>query len=177
LIVDVASSDLVDWTGGGVAELILNSGTANYSSPVDTFVTVNGGVLNLGDSTMNDLWINGGEVDASSDIVTNGLEVVGGTLNVTGSVEVGRYVTLQGSGSTAAAVVDRTFTIDSGTTLTATLTSSLSVGAFVTVLQSGGIVGTFDGLTEGATFTMGSYTMQISYLGGSGNDITLKRVA
>jgi len=35
------------------------------------------------------------------------------------------------------------------------------------------LVGTFDGLPEGARFTSGGQTFAISYLGGSGNDVVL----
>ncbi len=67
----------------------------------------------------------------------------------------------------------------------ATLQTSFVSGFTPTIGQSfeiihntGGnpIVGTFSGLAQGATFTSGGTTFQISYTGGSGNDVTLTAV-
>jgi hypothetical protein len=41
----------------------------------------------------------------------------------------------------------------------------------------GAVAGTVDGLAEGAQFVIGGYPFQISYLGGDGNDVELRRVA
>jgi hypothetical protein len=51
-----------------------------------------------------------------------------------------------------------------------------TVGQSFEVIDNTGsnpITGTFSGLAEGATFTSGGYTFQISYKGGDGNDVTL----
>src|SRR5690606_24899939 len=37
----------------------------------------------------------------------------------------------------------------------------------------GAVNGTFDGLAEGATFTVAGYEIEITYIGGNGNDIVL----
>ena len=39
--------------------------------------------------------------------------------------------------------------------------------------SAGAITGTFNGLSEGATLTVGMVSMTISYVGGNGNDVTL----
>ncbi len=49
-------------------------------------------------------------------------------------------------------------------------------GSTFTIVNNSGtdpVVGTFAGLPEGATFTAGSTTFQISYVGGTGNDVVL----
>ena len=38
------------------------------------------------------------------------------------------------------------------------------------------VIGTFDGLSEGAMFVSGGQTFTISYHGGDGNDVVLKAV-
>ena len=43
--------------------------------------------------------------------------------------------------------------------------------------SSGAVVGTFHNLAEGATFKSGIVTYQVSYLGGTGNDVTLTAIA
>jgi hypothetical protein len=67
---------------------------------------------------------------------------------------------------------------------TVSLSGSLNVGiGFIpapghvfTIIDNDGadpVSGTFAGLAEGATLTAGSYTLQVSYAGGTGNDVTL----
>lgn len=47
----------------------------------------------------------------------------------------------------------------------------------VSVRQGGMLNGTFASLPEGASFTAGGFTFQITYSGGDGNDVVLTRVA
>jgi len=44
-------------------------------------------------------------------------------------------------------------------------------------VSAGPVIGTFAGLAQGATFTSGDNTFQISYTGGDGNDVTLTATA
>jgi autotransporter-associated beta strand protein len=51
-----------------------------------------------------------------------------------------------------------------------------TLGETFTIVNNGGtdpVVGTFAGLPQGATFTVGSTTFRISYVGGTGNDVVL----
>ncbi len=51
-----------------------------------------------------------------------------------------------------------------------------TIGQSFTILNNTGsnpVTGTFNGLAEGATFSLGGATFQISYVGGDGNDIVL----
>jgi hypothetical protein len=55
-----------------------------------------------------------------------------------------------------------------------------AIGASFTILADGGtgsVSGAFAGLPEGATMVVNGATYQISYKGGTGNDVTLKRVS
>jgi List-Bact-rpt repeat protein len=62
------------------------------------------------------------------------------------------------------------------TTLNVTVAGNPAVGTVFTLLDkasAGAITGTFSGLAEGATVTVGAVGMGISYIGGNGNDVTL----
>jgi autotransporter-associated beta strand protein len=64
--------------------------------------------------------------------------------------------------------------------LQVTLGFAPAPGASFVILNKGGaaqVVGTFDGLPEGATFPAGGLLFQITYAGGDGNDVVLTRVA
>ena len=64
-----------------------------------------------------------------------------------------------------------------GATLSASLINSFAptVGSFTIINNDGvdAVSGTFAGLAEGATFAIGSQNYRISYVGGTGNDVTL----
>lgn len=67
---------------------------------------------------------------------------------------------------------------------TASLNISLgftpSVGTSFTIIDNDGddaVSGNFNGLTEGATFALNGFLFQISYVGGTGNDVVLTRIA
>ena len=63
-----------------------------------------------------------------------------------------------------------------GTALNLTVNGSPVPGTVFTILEknsAGALAGTFNGLAEGATLTVGAVDMIISYVGGSGNDVTL----
>ena len=64
-----------------------------------------------------------------------------------------------------------------GATLTLTLGFAPAAGmTSLTIIDNDGadaVAGTFAGLAEGATVTLGGRTAQISYVGGTGNDVTL----
>jgi hypothetical protein len=73
-------------------------------------------------------------------------------------------------------VTVNTAPITLGGNLSVTNTIAAPVTTIYTIItnQTGSaVIGTFNGLTEGATFTAGANTFQISYLGGTGHDVTL----
>lgn len=66
-----------------------------------------------------------------------------------------------------------------GTTLNISLLFTSLVGDAFTIIDNDGsdaIVGTFNGLGEGATFTVGAASFRISYVAGTGNDVVLTQV-
>lgn len=102
--------------------------------------------------------INSGSLSLNSASSVN-IEIAGTTpgtghdqLNVTGTVALG------------------------GATLNVSTSYSATIGnSFVIVNNDGGdaVSGTFNGLAEGATFNLSGSTFQISYVGGTGNDVVL----
>ncbi|HEV8267880.1 MAG TPA: hypothetical protein VGR00_06595, partial [Thermoanaerobaculia bacterium] len=63
-----------------------------------------------------------------------------------------------------------------GATLSVTVGYTPTGGDTFTIIQNDladSITGTFSGLAEGAMTTVGSYTFQITYAGGDGNDVVL----
>jgi autotransporter-associated beta strand protein len=71
-------------------------------------------------------------------------------------------------------------TVTLGGNLQVSLGFAPAVGSSFTILNKtsvGGITGTFSGLPEGATFMIGGLLFQITYLGGTGNDVVLTRIA
>jgi autotransporter-associated beta strand protein len=79
-----------------------------------------------------------------------------GQVNVTGSVNLG------------------------GSTLSLTIGFTPTVGESFTLINNDGtdaVVGTFNGLAEGATFTVSGVKFQITYAGGDGNDVVITRIA
>lgn len=104
--------------------------------------------------------------------------------------------------TSGAAILAGTFTVEiGGTTVcsgydqlivngTVDITGNLSTSLFngfkpgqgqvYTIINNDGgdaVTGTFSGLSEGATFSVSGYVFRISYVGGSGNDVTLTVVS
>ncbi len=75
--------------------------------------------------------------------------------------------------------VTGTVTIAGGTLTLAGAYAPFSGNTFVIVANDGAdaVTGTFAGLPEGATIVFNGATLQISYVGGTGNDITLTALA
>lgn len=118
----------------------------------------------------------------------------GGTLNPgdsTGTLHTGNVNYLAGStylveinGPTAGSDYDQvsaTGTVNlGGSTLSVSLGFSPIVGQSFTIIDNDGtdsVIGTFNGLAEGATFSLIGMLFQISYVGGSGNDVMLTRLS
>ncbi len=140
---------------------------------------------------------------ASSAVVVSAGAVLGGTGTVTGPVTAAGTVaagvagvgvlTLSGgvtfqsggtvavdlNGNAAGTGYDQVATgpvVLTGATLSAALGFAPSSGtSFVVINNTGGspITGTFNGLPEGATVTIGGVLFTISYVGGTGNDVVL----
>jgi fibronectin-binding autotransporter adhesin len=77
-------------------------------------------------------------------------------------------------------VVSSGGTVTLGGTLSLTLGYTPSFGTTFTIIDNQGasaVTNTFSGLAEGGTITSGSYTFQITYSGGTGNDVVLTCIA
>ena len=142
----------------------------------DTFVE-SGGILK-GTGTVGALSVSSGGTVAPGHspgcITTTGNL----TLNGTYQAEIG--------GTNACTDYDQlkvTGTVDlTGSTLTTTLYNGFkpSAGQTYTIISNDGtdaVTGTFNGLAEGATFSVGGYVFKVTYKGGDGNDVVLSVVS
>jgi hypothetical protein len=142
----------------GAANVTINGGTLKGSGSVGE-ITMTSGTIAPGNSpgclNSSDMSLTGG----SYDVELGGTSVTNceyDNMVVTGAVDLGSDTTLNLSlVSEYAPSKDDTYSI---------------------ILNDGtdAISGAFKGLDEGEKFTLGSYTYQISYKGGDGNDITVK---
>ncbi|WP_232630428.1 autotransporter-associated beta strand repeat-containing protein [Methylobacterium sp. Leaf118] len=87
-----------------------------------------------------------------------------------------------GSGYDQTVVLDHGFVSIDGATLGLSLINGFTptAGQSFTIVDNrsaSAVYGTFAGLAEGATTTLGSQTLKISYVGGDGNDVVLTAVA
>jgi autotransporter-associated beta strand protein len=67
-----------------------------------------------------------------------------------------------------------------GSTLSVSLGFTPAIGNSFTIIDNTGasaVVGTFNGLAQNGTFTLGGMMFQISYTGGDGNDVVLTRIS
>jgi autotransporter-associated beta strand protein len=139
--------------------------------------TVNGGTLG-GGGTIGALLVSSGGTLAAGSTTTGILK----TGNVAFSAGSTFAVTL--NGTTAGTGYDQlsvTGTVNlAGATLNVNLGFTPALGSAFTLIQNDGIdavVGTFAGLPQGATLLLSGMTFQISYTGGTGNDVVLTRIA
>ncbi|BCX49252.1 bacteriocin [Haloferula helveola] len=189
--------------GVGGATGILELSDSELALLADGFasVTIGGataGTVNLDTVTFTDPVIISGEfirdnagtdIDAGTDTVSlDGTVAPGqspGILMVSGDLELASGSTYEaelGSGAPGSeydqiAVVG-SVSIGTGVTLTAVPFGLFepAPGSIFTIIDNDGadpVSGTFDGLPESALVTVGTFTLQISYTGGDGNDVTL----
>jgi len=173
LTLDGFGTYLVDGVISGPGAVVVNNG----SLVLDNTNTYSGG-----------LTINGGTVagsGATGHIAHNGGTLSAGTAAdptlATGNVTIapGRIVQLQMVSPTAVQQLDvnGTFSMtDAGLSFGFTVPNTPAGGTVLTLVDNDGvdpISGTFLGMPEGSTFTVGGRSFRISYVGGDGNDITL----
>jgi autotransporter-associated beta strand protein len=138
---------------------------------------VNGGTLG-GDGKIGALLVNSGATLAPGSTTTQ--------IFTTGNVafSAGSTFTVTLNGTTAGTGYDQlsvTGTVNlAGASLNVNLTFTPALGSAFTLIQNDGadaVAGTFAGLAEGATLSQSGMTFQISYVGGTGNDVVLTRTA
>ena len=130
-------------------------------------VTVNNGTLE-GGGTVGPLVATGGKVSPSGTSVT---------LTVAGNVTFNQAATLEIRRGSSLTALKANGTVNLGGS-TLTILPSFSVPANTTsvIIDNDGsepVNGTFAGLAEGALITTGTHQFQLSYIGGTGNDVTL----
>lgn len=169
------AASLLGYSGGGTLDIVggtlavgptdpspvalSNGGTISGSGPVATITAgTGGGRIEPGFANIGPLFSGSVTLNAQSSFAPKlRSAAVSDVLSVTGTVTLG------------------------GATLAPTLSPPVDfkLAEPIVILQNDGtepIGGTFAGLAEGAELTVGSYIFKISYVGGSGNDVTLTLV-
>ncbi|MFN3459389.1 MAG: autotransporter-associated beta strand repeat-containing protein [Oceanibaculum sp.] len=142
----VAGSAVTVASGGTLGGTGTVAGTVTVQSGGTIAAGSSPGILKTGDLTL----LAGGTASFELDGTTAG--TLYDQIDVTGTVDLG----------------GATLSLDIGYTPTA--------GDTYLIIENDGvdaITGTFDGLAEGARFTSGGYSFEISYAGGDGNDVVL----
>jgi fibronectin-binding autotransporter adhesin len=139
--------------------------------------TVNGGTLG-GGGKIGALVVSSGATIAPNSTTTKILK----TGNV--AFSAGSTLTVTLNGTTAGTGYDQLSVMGTvnlaGATLNVNLGFTPALGSAFMLIQNDGIdavVGTFAGLPQGATLLLSGMTFKISYVGGTGNDVVLTRIA
>ena len=153
---DLASATAVSSVALGTGTGILGSGTVGAVTSVGGDVTIQGPAAF------------GGRLSTGAFSLTNGALAlnIGGTTAGTDFAQLAVQGTVTLANATLVLTGDPTFTP--------------SVGQAFLLVDNGGadpVAGTFNGLAEGALLVANAQLYQLSYVGGTGNDVTLTRVA
>jgi fibronectin-binding autotransporter adhesin len=165
-------SGLGKLTEVGAGSLIV-SGLNTYTGGT----TVSSGTLG-GGGKIGSLAVKSGATLAPSTTTTQILSTGSVTFSAGSTFAVTLNGTTAGTGYDQLSVAGRVKL--AGATLNLTLGFTPAIGNTFTLIQNDGtdaVVGTFAGLPQGATLTLGGMTFQISYVGGTGNDVVLTRTA
>jgi fibronectin-binding autotransporter adhesin len=154
----------------------VEAGQLIVNGSITSNVTVNGGTLG-GSGTTKGITVNNGGTLAPGNSP--------GILNVSGNLRLalGSTYLVDLNGSALGKEYDQTnvtgvVTLD-GATLSLNLSFTPIAGSMFVIINndlSDMVIGTFDGLSEGATFESGGRAFSISYHGGDGNDVVLNAV-
>ncbi|HEY8937189.1 MAG TPA: LamG-like jellyroll fold domain-containing protein, partial [Cyclobacteriaceae bacterium] len=142
----------------------------DFASPV----TVNGGIFGgVGLSSASVTVNNGGTLSPGDD----GLGIFTTTNTLTAATGATLAIEISSSNVTSDGIVASGVTLNNATlSLTDINSGTLPTGTNFTLINNTGsaaVVGTFNGLPEYSTITIGNYNFQITYKGGTGNDIVL----
>jgi len=169
-------------SGVNTAELQLSSGVVTIANPSDQ----TGGYRVLGGTLQGGSMAKVGYIFAQT-----GTSVLAPGINSPEMMHTnflllssGNTVQIDLQGTTAATGYDQIVVCKSGSvdlasaTLALTSTITPASGTVFTIIDNQDnatpIIGTFSGLAEGAVITLNGSTYQISYVGGTGNDVTLQ---
>ena len=179
----VQANERITKTGAGGLRLVTNTGSAFQGSFV-----VNLGTVTVVDdfSSILSTTISGGAV-AGTGILGQIYGLAGsilpgdsvGTLNA-GTTSLNSLITFGIQVGTVSGISDQLNVVGAVTLNNALLTVTpgqfLAVGNVFTIINNNAtdvVSGTFVGLPQNSTFSVGNYTFRISYIGGTGNDVTL----
>ena len=158
----------------GVTDLGTAGGTI-FASLASTRIKFNGGILK-GSGAISSATISAGAT--LSPGASPGLDSIDRDYNQDGGTFAGEL-----NGTDAGVTYDQVRvggTVTLAGPLALTLGFSPFVGTVFTILDnqsSAAVNGTFTGLPEGATIVFGATALQVSHVGGTGNNVTLKVVA
>jgi autotransporter-associated beta strand protein len=156
----------------------INQGTLSIENSQPSDVTVNSGGTLTGSNAgnMGAVTVNGGTIDPGVSPGGAAIITVNGPLSLN---SVSSFVVdLNDLFSFDRVAVNGTVNLGSSTLVLHNNFGSATGDSFNIIPNDGtdAVVGTFNGLPEGATFSVGGSLFQISYVAGSGNDVTLTRV-
>jgi autotransporter-associated beta strand protein len=159
---------------------LVNGGTLLVNGSVAGRTTVNtGGTLGGSGTTQGVTVQSGGTMIPGSSATQPAILRAGKlTLNSGSSFDVALNSTTAGSGYSQL-IVGGTVSLG-GSTLNVTLGFTPAIGDSFTIIKNNSgsaVIGTFNGLAEGATFLVKGLTFKITYKGGSGNDVVISRVS
>jgi fibronectin-binding autotransporter adhesin len=181
---------------GGASGLAKSGAGALTLSGISTYAggtTVNTGTLFVNGTIPGPVTVNAGATLGGTGTVTGPVTInAGGTLapglspgiTNTGNLVLGGIFLVEIEGTTLGTQYDNTNVTGTVNIAGATLTLA---GAYVpvagnvfTIIANDGadaVAGTFAGLAEGATIVFNGFTLRISYVGGTGNDVVLTALA
>jgi autotransporter-associated beta strand protein len=158
----------------------VSAGTLLVNGSVKSATTVNSGATLGGSGTLRAVTVkSGGTLLPGSAAQTAVLNSGSVTLSSGSSFNVALDGASPGPGGYDQLNVTGTVNL-TGSTLNVSVGFSASVGESFTLInndKTDAVKGTFSGLAEGATFVAGGMTFQITYKGGTGNDVVITRVA
>ena len=187
-------SGVIQNGSGTVAFTKSGTGTQTFggNNTYTSTTTVSAGALLVnGSQSSSAISLNGGTLGGSGTVGTVTSTASGGTVNpgtTTGILTTGNINWSTGTptfkvalnGTTVGTGYDQVSTSGTinltGATLSGTVGFSPTNGASFTIINNTGgsaITGTFSGMAEGSTVTVGGWSFKITYLGGSGHSVVL----
>jgi len=170
-----------------IGDVANGTGDIEFRSAIfsDTVIIV-GGTIRDGTGTDIDAGTNSVTLDGD---ISPGQQSLPGVLKVIGhlSLTAGKTVTVDIGGTSPGTGTNRHDQIDVVGTVDISNNMTLNASAINGYIPTGGdtiilinndsndaVIGTFSGLTEGITVTVGGQDMFLSYVGGDGNDVVLE---
>ncbi|MDB5352689.1 MAG: hypothetical protein JWN86_3936 [Planctomycetota bacterium] len=178
----VGSATLVLAGSSNVAATVVSAGTLEVVGSLSGPVSVSAGATLVGTGSTGDVTVNGGTI--SPGITSQGnLQTGNLTLDSESQFAVDLDGNTTGLGSGHFSRVHATGTVNLGdAALSVTIGPDYTPasGDKLVILNNDGsdaVTGTFAGLGEGATYTVGTKQFLITYVGGDGNDVELDFVS